>query len=127
MSHGRLPTQYQTQQALARVIAEEVGQVEEITDNYVIIVKNPQVPRWVLHILLSLITFGFYLVVWGIVAFVEFKMKKRIVYSVDEYGQPVWADLAIQPLQWAICGDEGDDPEAEARHRRQQLPNNGMW
>jgi hypothetical protein len=71
---------------LARAVANRVRQgwrVESQTDYQAVLVRG-QRPNHVLHLILTLVTFG----VWGIVwiAVVAFGGEKRAVIDIDQYG-----------------------------------------
>jgi hypothetical protein len=59
------------------------GRVESQSDYYAVIVKGHR-PNHLLHFVLSLITFGSWLIVW--LALIAFGGEKRSVVRVDEYG-----------------------------------------
>ena len=71
---------------LARAVANEIRQgwrVESQTDYQAVIVKG-QRPNHVLHLILTLVTFGFWGLVW--IAVVAFGGEKRGVIEIDAYG-----------------------------------------
>ena len=71
---------------LARAVANEIRQgwrVESQTDYQAVIVSG-QRPNHVLHLILTLITFGLWAIVW--IALVAFGGEKRGVIEIDPYG-----------------------------------------
>lgn len=74
-------------QLLAQVVQGEIskgaGRVESQGDYYVTLVRGHR-PSHVLHLLLSIITLGLWIVVWILVAMGS--GEKRMMVSVDEYG-----------------------------------------
>jgi hypothetical protein len=59
------------------------GRIESQSDYHAVIVNGPPVNH-VLHLLLTLVTFGVWLIVW--LALIAFGGEKRKAVSVDEYG-----------------------------------------
>lgn len=73
-------------EALARAIHTQVAQgarVESQSDYNAILVKGHR-PNHVLHLILSLVTFGLWLLVW--LGVVVFGGEKRMAVEVDEWG-----------------------------------------
>jgi len=73
--------------ALARRLAGFTGagwRVESQTDFQVVLVKGHR-PNHVLHLILSIVTLGLWLIVWLIVALVS--KERRMVLTVDEAGE----------------------------------------
>ncbi len=74
-------------QALAMAVAQEVaggGRVESQTDTNAVIVRGSK-PNHTLHLILSLVTCGCWLLVWPIIALVQ--KEHRTALQVDPYGQ----------------------------------------
>lgn len=73
-------------QQLAQLVSQEVARgsrVESQTDFQAVLVKGKPVNH-VLHVILSVVTCGFWLLVWPVVA--VFGGEKRKVIAVDDYG-----------------------------------------
>ena len=75
-------------QVLAQTVANTMAQpgrwrVESQSDYNAIVVKGSR-PNHTLHLILSIVTFGFWLIVWLIVAVVQKEMKYML--TVDAYG-----------------------------------------
>ena len=80
-------------EVLARQIANQIAQgrrVESQGDFQAVMVQGHRVNH-VLHLILSLLTLGIWLIVW--VALVIFGGEKREVIQVDEWGTPTVARL----------------------------------
>jgi hypothetical protein len=78
---------------LAQAITREVAggfRVESQTDAQAILVKGNGVNH-VLHLILTLITLGFWSVVWLVLYFVQ--KPKRLVLSLDEFGNVLRQDV----------------------------------
>lgn len=74
---------------LALAVQQEVvagGRVESQTE-FTAIVRYGKPINNVLHLLLALVTFGFWIIVWLLVAIISASQKKTVMLSVDEYGQ----------------------------------------
>ena len=83
---GATKSSAERKELLARAVSNEVRQgwrIESQNDYQAVIVRG-QRPNHILHLILTLVTFG----VWGIVwiALVAFGGEKRGVVEVDEYG-----------------------------------------
>jgi hypothetical protein len=75
-------------EALARLISSQVAQgfrVESQSDFQAVLVKGKNTNH-VLHLILTLITFGLWAIVW--IAVAVFGGEKREILSVDEWGNP---------------------------------------
>ena len=75
-------------QVLAQTIANTLARsghwrVESQSDYNAIVVKGSR-PNHILHLILSIVTFGIWLIVWLIVALVL--KEKRYLLTVDAYG-----------------------------------------
>jgi hypothetical protein len=71
---------------LAQAVANEVRQgwrVESQTDYQAVMVKGHR-PNHVLHLILTIVTFGFWSLVW--IGLGVFGGEKRGVVAIDEYG-----------------------------------------
>ena len=76
----------QRKELLARAVANQVrqgGRVESQTDYQAVLVTGQKVNH-VLHLILTLVTFGLWGIVWIILAFIG--GEKRVVIDIDEYG-----------------------------------------
>lgn len=82
-SSGSIDLKRQLAQAVAREVAAGY-RVESQTDVNAVLVKGKGTNH-VLHLILTLITFGMWGVVWIIMYFIN--QEKRIILTVDEYGQ----------------------------------------
>jgi len=75
-------------EALARLIGGQVAQgyrVESQSDFQAVLVKGKNTNH-VLHLILTLVTFGLWAIVW--IAVAVFGGEKREILSVDEWGNP---------------------------------------
>ncbi len=74
-------------QLLAQVVQSEIskgaGRIESQSDYYVTLVRGHR-PNHILHLILSIITLGLWIIVWILVAMGS--GEKRTMVSVDEYG-----------------------------------------
>jgi hypothetical protein len=71
---------------LAYAVAYEVAhgaRIESQSDIQVVVVRG-RTPNHILHLLLTIMTFGFWLMVWAMVAILG--GEKRTVLTLDEYG-----------------------------------------
>ena len=71
---------------LARTVATQVAsgaRVESQSDHQAVVVKGKPVNH-VLHLILSIVTFGVWAIVW--IALAIFGGEKRSMVTVDEYG-----------------------------------------
>jgi hypothetical protein len=79
-------TSEQRKEALATAVASSVRQgwgVQSQTDYQAVLVKGSK-PNHVLHLILTLVTFGLWAIVWIALAFIG--GEKHRVIQVDEYG-----------------------------------------
>lgn len=77
----------QRKSQLARSVANNVRKgwrIESQTDYQAVMVKGNRTNH-VLHLILSILTLGVWLIVWALVALMG--GEKRMVVEVDEYGQ----------------------------------------
>lgn len=75
--------------ALAQTVAAEVARgarVESQSDYQAILVRGKR-PNHVLHLILTLITLGFWVVVWAALALLG--GEKRTVWAVDDYANVI--------------------------------------
>lgn len=92
MTEGR-KTPEERKEVLARQVARLVPQgrrVETQSDYQAVMVKGKPVNH-ILHLILSLVTVGFWLIIW--VALVIFGGEKREIVEVDAWGTPTVAKL----------------------------------
>jgi hypothetical protein len=83
----------QRRQAFAQTIQNRVAQgsrIESQSDTYAVLVRGHRVNH-VLHLILTLVTLGFWAIVW--IALAIFGGEKRDTVSVDAYGQPLVQQL----------------------------------
>jgi hypothetical protein len=76
----------QRKELLARAVANQVRQgwrVESQTDYQSVLVTGSR-PNHVLHLILTLVTFGLWAIVW--IALALLGGEKRMVIDIDEYG-----------------------------------------
>lgn len=89
MSEPNVPatvTPEQRTAALSQAVVREVskgGRVESQTATQAIIVHGKNVNH-ILHLILTLVTLGFWVFVW--IALVVIGGEKRVILSVDDYG-----------------------------------------
>lgn len=79
-------TPEQMKRNLAQAVQREVAggwRVESQTDINAILVKG-QATNHVLHLIISLLTCGFWLLVWPIIWWIN--KEKRLILNVDDYG-----------------------------------------
>ena len=79
-------TPEQRKELLARAIASEIRQgarIESQSDYQAVLVKGRR-PNHVLHLILTLVTFGLWAIVWILVA--GFGGERRRMIEIDEYG-----------------------------------------
>lgn len=80
------PNPAQGKRNLANAVATNVAQgyrVESQTDETAVLVKGQQTNH-VLHLILSLLTCGFWAIVW--IAMVVINKERRIILRLDDYG-----------------------------------------
>lgn len=78
----------QRRAVLSSVVAAEVRhgwRVESQTDFQVVFIRGRR-PNHLLHLVLSIITLGIWLIVWALVSISSNEV--RTVVTVDEYGRP---------------------------------------
>ncbi len=76
---------------LALAIQQEViagGRVESQTE-FTAVVRYGKPVNNVLHLLLTLVTFGLWIFVWLLVGIASASQKKTVMLTVDEYGQGI--------------------------------------
>lgn len=74
---------------LALAVQQEViagGRVESQTE-FTAVIRYGKPVNNVLHLLLTLLTFGFWIIVWVLLAIASASQTKTVMLSVDEYGQ----------------------------------------
>jgi hypothetical protein len=79
-------TAEERKELLARTVANQVAsgaRVESQSDFQAVVVKGKSVNH-VLHLILSLVTIGFWAIIW--IALAIFGGEKRSMVTVDEYG-----------------------------------------
>jgi hypothetical protein len=82
----KIRTAEQRKEALATAVANSVREgwnVQSQTDYQAVMVKGSK-PNHVLHLILTLVTFGLWAIVWIALAFIQ-KPRHRVI-AVDEYG-----------------------------------------
>lgn len=86
LAHSELKSADEKKRSLASAITSQVakgGRVESQGDFNAVIVKGKDVNH-VLHLILSLLTFGGWLLVW--IALVIFGGENRTMLTIDDYG-----------------------------------------
>ncbi|MDL5160600.1 hypothetical protein [Actinomycetospora termitidis] len=76
---------------LALAVQQEIvagGRVESQTE-FSAVVRFEASVNHVLHLLLTLITFGFWIIVWIALSISAASRRKTVMLTVDEYGQGV--------------------------------------
>ena len=74
---------------LARTLQSQIvqgGRIESQSDFQAVVVTGQRINH-VLHLILTLVTFGLWGIVWIVMAFIG--GEKRSVVSVDEFGNPL--------------------------------------
>lgn len=80
------PTSEQRKSSLATAVANSVREgwnVQSQTEFQAVLVKGHK-PNHVLHLILTLVTFGLWAIVWIALAFIQ-KVQHRVI-DVDEFG-----------------------------------------
>lgn len=82
------PTDSQRQQALATAVQKEVarGARVESQSAYSAIVRYGKPVNHVLHLILTVLTLGFWLLVWVTLVVLGIVKRKAVALQVDEFG-----------------------------------------
>jgi len=82
----RLRTPEERKQILKDFIVKQVSQgfKVELQEDFSAVLVFGKNPNHILHLLLSLITFGVWIFIWVMMIF--FSREKRYLYKIDEYG-----------------------------------------